>query len=93
MTFITEDANFCYKVMLCDLKNAGTTYQRLMDRVFKQQIDRNVEVYVDADTHTHTHSHTPTHRDAHNHTHAHKQRHTHTHTYTHIPTHTTYLHK
>ena len=29
------------------LKNVGTTYQRLMDKVFKLQIGRNVEVYVD----------------------------------------------
>ena len=29
------------------LKNAGATYQRLMNRVFKQQINWNVEVYVD----------------------------------------------
>jgi len=29
------------------LKNTGATYQRLMDRVFKQQIKLNVEVYVD----------------------------------------------
>ena len=27
MTFITEDANFCYKAMPFDLKNAGVTYQ------------------------------------------------------------------
>ena len=47
MTFIIEDANFFYKVMLFDLKNAGATYQRLMNRVFKQQIRQNVEVYVD----------------------------------------------
>ena len=26
MTFITEDANFCYKVMPFGLKNGGTTY-------------------------------------------------------------------
>jgi len=26
MTFITEDANFCYKVMPFSLKNAGATY-------------------------------------------------------------------
>jgi hypothetical protein len=29
------------------LKNAGDTYQRLMDKAFKDQIRRNLEVYVD----------------------------------------------
>ena len=29
------------------LKNAGTTYQRLMNRMFAPQIGRNVQVYVD----------------------------------------------
>ena len=29
------------------LKNAGTTYQRLMNRMFALQIGRNVQVYVD----------------------------------------------
>ena len=28
------------------LKNIGATYQRFMDRVFKQQIGKNVKVYV-----------------------------------------------
>nr|KYP67232.1 Transposon Ty3-I Gag-Pol polyprotein [Cajanus cajan] len=45
--FITESANFCYKVMPFGLKNAGATYQRLMDKVFQGQIDRNIEIYVD----------------------------------------------
>ena len=45
--FITEDANFCYRVMPFGLKNASATYQQLMDRTFKQQIGRNIEVYVD----------------------------------------------
>jgi len=46
-TFITESANYCYQVMPFGLKNAGATYQRLMDRVFEKQIGRNLEVYVD----------------------------------------------
>ena len=29
------------------LKNAGVTYQRLMNKMFAQQIGRNVEIYVD----------------------------------------------
>ena len=29
------------------LKNVGVTYQRLMNKMFAQQIGRNVEVYVD----------------------------------------------
>ncbi|XP_072079129.1 uncharacterized protein [Arachis hypogaea] len=29
------------------VKNTGATYQRLMDKVFQQQIGRNMEVYVD----------------------------------------------
>nr|KYP75017.1 Retrovirus-related Pol polyprotein from transposon 17.6 [Cajanus cajan] len=45
--FITENANFCYKVMLFGLKNVGATYQRLMDKVFEGQIGRNIEIYVD----------------------------------------------
>ena len=29
------------------LKNAGATYQRLVDKAFKKQVGRNLEVYVD----------------------------------------------
>ena len=29
------------------LRNAGATYERLVNRMFYQQIGRNVEVYVD----------------------------------------------
>ena len=30
-----------------DLKNVGATYQRLVNHMFRPQIERNVEVYVD----------------------------------------------
>nr|KYP76658.1 Transposon Ty3-I Gag-Pol polyprotein [Cajanus cajan] len=45
--FITDSANYCYQVMPFGLKNAGATYQRLMNKVFQHQIGRNMEVYVD----------------------------------------------
>ena len=35
-TFITEDANFCYRVMPFGLKKVGATYKMLMDQIFKQ---------------------------------------------------------
>ncbi|XP_074560646.1 uncharacterized protein LOC141816815 [Curcuma longa] len=47
VSFVTADGTFCYTVMPFGLKNAGATYQRLMDRVFRHQIGRNIEVYVD----------------------------------------------
>jgi len=30
-----------------ELKNAGFTYQRMMTRMFKPQLDKNIEVYID----------------------------------------------
>ncbi|XP_075515413.1 uncharacterized protein LOC142550056 [Primulina tabacum] len=46
-SFITLGGTFCYVVMSFGLKNAGATYQRLMNKVFEKQLGRNVEVYVD----------------------------------------------
>ena len=46
-SFVTSQDLFCYKVMPFGLKNAGATYQRLMNKMFAQQIRRNVQVYVD----------------------------------------------
>ncbi|XP_056691635.1 uncharacterized protein [Spinacia oleracea] len=45
--FITEGGVFSYKAMPFGLKNAGATYQNLVDRVFAEQKGRNIEVYVD----------------------------------------------
>ncbi|RDX87783.1 hypothetical protein CR513_30703, partial [Mucuna pruriens] len=45
--FITEEGAFCYKVMPFGLKNAGATYQCLMDKVFQEIIGVDMEVYVD----------------------------------------------
>jgi len=45
-TFTTDSANYFYEVMLFGLKNAGTTYHRLMDKIFKGMIGRSVEVFV-----------------------------------------------
>ena len=47
MSFIIRQGLFCYKVMPFGLKNAGATYQRLVNHMFRPQIRRNVEVYVD----------------------------------------------
>ena len=46
-SFITSQGLFCYKVMPFGLKNAGTIYQRLMNKMFAHQIGRNIQVYVD----------------------------------------------
>ncbi|CAA0809002.1 Unknown protein, partial [Striga hermonthica] len=47
VSFVTSKGTYCYVVMPFGLKNAGATYQRLMDRMFKSQIGRNIKVYVD----------------------------------------------
>ena len=38
---------YYYKVMPFELKNTGVTYQRLVNKMFSKQIERNMEVYVD----------------------------------------------
>ena len=44
--FITSQGLFCYKVMPFGPKNAGATYQKLMNNMFANQIGRSVQVYV-----------------------------------------------
>jgi hypothetical protein len=45
--FITPYGVFCYQVMPFGLKNAGATYQRLMQNCLGGQIRRNIQVYID----------------------------------------------
>ncbi|GJX13053.1 reverse transcriptase domain-containing protein [Tanacetum coccineum] len=46
-TFITSQGIFCYTKMPFGLRNAGATYQRLVDKAFHKQVGRNLEVYMD----------------------------------------------
>ena len=46
-SFITDLGLYCYVVMPFGLKNAGATYQRLVNRMFYNQIGKTMEVYVD----------------------------------------------
>ena len=45
--FVTLIGNYHYKVMHFVLKNVGSTYQRMMIRMFKPQLGKNIEVYID----------------------------------------------
>jgi hypothetical protein len=47
MTFITPYGVFCYQVMPFGLKNAGTTYQWMMQNCLESQIGYNIQVYID----------------------------------------------
>jgi hypothetical protein len=45
--FITDRGLYYYKVTPFSLKNVGATYQRLVNKMFRGQVRRNMEVYVD----------------------------------------------
>ncbi|KAL0318173.1 UNVERIFIED_CONTAM: Retrovirus-related Pol polyprotein from transposon [Sesamum calycinum] len=47
VSFITSDGTFYYVAMPFGLKNEGATYQRLVDKIFRPQLGRNMKVYVD----------------------------------------------
>ncbi|KAJ9552481.1 hypothetical protein OSB04_016526 [Centaurea solstitialis] len=44
--FMTDKGIYCYKVMPFGLKNAGSTYQRLVNMMFKEHLGRTMEVYI-----------------------------------------------
>ena len=46
-SFIIGQGTYCYRVMPFRLKNAGATYQRLVNRMFQKQIGTTMEVYID----------------------------------------------
>nr|GEU55937.1 reverse transcriptase domain-containing protein [Tanacetum cinerariifolium] len=47
MAFHTSQGVYCYTKIPFGLKNAGATYQRLVDKAFDSQVGRNIEVYID----------------------------------------------
>ena len=46
-SFIIEISTYCYKIMPFGLTIARATYQRLINKIFKEQISKTMEVYVD----------------------------------------------
>ena len=47
ITFITHHGLLCYNVMPFGLKNAGTTHQRLVTKMFRPLLGKIMEVYID----------------------------------------------
>lgn len=47
ITFIANHGLYYYKVMLFELKNACMTYQCLINKIFKDQINWNMKMYID----------------------------------------------
>ena len=45
--FVTPTRNYHYKVMPFGLKNAWSTYQRMMTKMFEPQFGKNIEIYID----------------------------------------------
>ena len=46
-SFVTPIRNYHYKVMSFGLKNACSTYQRMMTRMFESLLGKNIEIYID----------------------------------------------
>ena len=47
IAFITNQGLYCYWVMSFGLKNAGATYQHLVNKMFAKLLGNSMEVYVD----------------------------------------------
>ena len=45
--FVTPTGNYYYKVLSFGLKNAKSTYQRMMTKMFESQLGKSIEVYID----------------------------------------------
>ena len=45
--FVTPVGNYHYKVMSFGLKNARSTYQRIITKMFEPQLGKSIEVYID----------------------------------------------
>ncbi|XP_026429944.1 uncharacterized protein LOC113326422 [Papaver somniferum] len=45
--FVTDRGVYCYTVMSLGIKNAGETYQHLVDHMFKDLIGKSMKVYID----------------------------------------------
>ena len=45
-SFVIGKGTYCYQVMPFRLKNAGATYQRLVNRMFQKHIGASMEVYI-----------------------------------------------
>ena len=45
--FVTPIGNYHYKVMTFGSKNARSTYQRMMTRMFESLLGKNIEIYID----------------------------------------------
>ena len=46
-TFVTPIGNYHYKVMHFGLKNTRVIYQRMMTRMFRPQLGKSIEIYID----------------------------------------------
>ena len=47
IAFVTPIGNYHYKVIPFGLKNAGSTYQRMMTRMFELLLGKNIKIYID----------------------------------------------